>query len=97
MNVCFKYSFSAILNHAFSFIRFLGSDGRLMEILIPAYVHGVSSWFMEIVLVLTLCTSALVRKCSSLLVMKFINENIYSYGRVKISRRIMGFDTHYES
>jgi hypothetical protein len=35
-------------------------------------------------LVLTLCTSALVWKCS-LFVIKFIDKNIYSHGRVKIS------------
>jgi hypothetical protein len=40
---------------------------------------------MKLVFVLTLCTSALVWKCSSLFVMKFINENMYSHGRVKIS------------
>jgi hypothetical protein len=35
-NACvFKYCSSAILKHAFSFVRLLRSDGRLLKILIP--------------------------------------------------------------
>jgi hypothetical protein len=32
----FKYRFSVILNRAFSFLRLLKSDGRLLKLLIPA-------------------------------------------------------------
>jgi hypothetical protein len=65
-----KYPFSAILNRAFSFIRLSEIRWQITENFDPNIICSslktweVSSWFMEIALVLALCTSALVWKCS---------------------------------
>jgi hypothetical protein len=89
----FKYRFTANLNYAFSFMRLLKSNRRLLKFFDTSIIYAflkaweISSWFMEIVLVS--CVSTLYIcigwKCSSLFVMKFINEVIYSHGSVKIS------------
>jgi hypothetical protein len=87
-----KYPFSAILNRAFSFIKLLISDGSLLKILIPVYYAlfwkherlAVGLCRPYLCFVLRLCTSASVWKSSTLFVMKFISEYIYSHGIVKI-------------
>jgi hypothetical protein len=46
---------------------------------------AVGLWRWSLFLVLTLCIAEFVWKCSSLFTTKFINVNMYSHGRGKIS------------
>jgi hypothetical protein len=87
-----KNHFSANLNWAFSFIRFLGLDDRVLKILMLwafLITWEVSSWSVKMVLafVLTLCIAELVWNCYLLFIIKLLNENtsMYSHGRGRIS------------
>jgi hypothetical protein len=80
-------------------VPFLIFEGRLLKILMLAqcalfWKHetlAVDLWRWSLFLVLTLCIAEFVWKCSWLFTTKFINVNMYSHGRGKISNLMNRF------